>query len=38
MYGEGLEVPQFIPSFHKSFKQFGFSFAYGTRNSLKKKL
>ena len=28
MEGKVLEVPQFIPSVHKSTKQFGFSFAY----------
>ena len=28
MEGEVLEVPQFIPSVHKSTNQFGFSFAH----------
>ena len=28
MEGEVLEMPQFIPSVHKSTKQFGFIFAY----------
>ena len=28
MEGEVLEVPQFIPSVHKSTKEFGFSLAY----------
>ena len=28
MDGEVLEVPQFIPSVHKSSKQFAFNFAY----------
>ena len=28
MEDEVLEVPQFIPSIHKSTKQFGFSFSY----------
>ena len=28
MEGEVLEVPQFIPSLHKSTQQFGFSFAH----------
>ena len=28
MEGEVLQGPQFIPSVHKSSKQFGFSFAY----------
>ena len=28
MEGEVLEVPQFVPSVHKSTNQFGFSFAH----------